>query len=124
VLLFSRLEYSPREGCGHSVWCFLAQVFFVFLSTFVSIRLASGFWWKVVWRTVRQDVVDSPRGTSCSRTVRGRGTDRPRVEVSTGWVVLLVFNGPSAVWRGPSARWSRTIRPRAADRPLGLLLNS
>jgi hypothetical protein len=24
-----------------------------------------------------------------------------------GWVVLLVFNGPSAVWRGPSA-WTAT----------------
>jgi hypothetical protein len=37
-----------------------------------------------------------------------------------GWVVLLVFNGPSAVWCGPSAWWSRTVRSRAADRPPGL----
>jgi hypothetical protein len=60
------------------------RVLRVFLSAFVSIRLASGFWWKVVWRTVRPDVTDSPRGTSCSRTVRGRDTDRPRVEVPVG----------------------------------------
>jgi hypothetical protein len=37
-----------------------------------------------------------------------------------GWVVLLVFNGPSAVWCRPSAWWSRTVRSRAADRPPGL----
>jgi hypothetical protein len=60
------------------------RVLLVFLSVFVSIRLASGFWWKLVWQTVRPDVADSPRGTSCSRTVRGRGTDRPHVEVSVG----------------------------------------
>jgi hypothetical protein len=56
----------------------------VFLSAFVLIRLDSSFWWKVVWRTVRRDVADSPRGMSCSRTVQGRGTDRPRVEVPVG----------------------------------------
>jgi hypothetical protein len=60
------------------------RVLRVFLSAFVSIQLASGFWWKVVWRTVRQDVTDSPRGMSCLQTVRGRGTNRPRVEVPVG----------------------------------------
>jgi hypothetical protein len=60
------------------------RVLRVFLSAFVSIQLASGFWWKVVWRTVHHDVADSPRGTSCWQTVRGRGTDRPRVEVPVG----------------------------------------
>jgi hypothetical protein len=55
----------------------------MFLRSFVSIRLASGFWWKVVWWIVCQDVADSSRGTSCSRTVRGRGTDRPRVAVGS-----------------------------------------
>jgi hypothetical protein len=59
-------------------------VLHVFFSAFVSIRLASGFWWKVVWRTVRPDVADSPRGTSCSWTVRGRGTDRSHVKVPVG----------------------------------------
>jgi hypothetical protein len=70
----------PRGGFRPGV----LRVLRVFLSAFVLIRLASGFWWKVVWRTVRRDVADSPRGTSCSRTVRGRGTDRPRVEVPVG----------------------------------------
>jgi hypothetical protein len=56
----------------------------VFLSALVSIRLASCFSPKGVWRTVRPDVADCPRGTSCSQTVRGRGTDRPHVEVPVG----------------------------------------
>jgi hypothetical protein len=56
----------------------------VFLSVFISIRLASGFWPGGVWRTVRPDVADRPRGTSCSRTVRGRGTDRSCVGVRVG----------------------------------------
>jgi hypothetical protein len=60
------------------------RVFRVFLSVVILIRLANGFWWKAVWRTIRRDVADSPRGTSCSRTVRGCGTDRPRVEVPVG----------------------------------------
>jgi hypothetical protein len=104
----------PRGGFYPGVLCILR----VFLSAVVLIRLASG-----VWRTVRRDVADSPRDTSCSRTVRGRGTDRLRVEVPV-WVILLVFNGPSAEWCGPFAWWSRTVRPRVADRPPGLLQNS
>jgi hypothetical protein len=70
----------PRGGFFPGV----LRVLRVFLSAFVLIRLASGFWWKVVWRTVNRDVVDSPRDTSFSRTVRERGTDRPRVEVPVG----------------------------------------
>jgi hypothetical protein len=60
------------------------RVLHVFLSAVALIRLASGFWWKAVWRTVCREVADSPRGTSCSWTIRGRGTDRPRVEVPVG----------------------------------------
>jgi hypothetical protein len=71
---------SPRGAFGPGV----LRVLRLFLSAFVSIRLASGFWWKEVWWTVRPDIADSPRGTSCSRTVRGRGTDRLRVEVLAG----------------------------------------
>jgi hypothetical protein len=70
----------PRGGFSPDVLRFLH----VFLSAFVLIRLASGFWWKVVWRTVRRDVADSPRNTSCSRIVRGRSTDHPRVELLVG----------------------------------------
>jgi hypothetical protein len=43
---------------------------------------------------------------------------------AAGWVILLVFNGSSALWRGPSAQWSRTVRPKAANHPPGLLQNS
>jgi hypothetical protein len=70
----------PREGFCPSV----LRVLRMFLSAVVLIRLASGFWWKAVWRTAGRDVADSPRGTSCLRTVQGRGTDRPRVEVPVG----------------------------------------
>jgi hypothetical protein len=70
----------PRGGFCLGV----LRVLRVFLSAVVLIRLASGFWWKAVWRIVRRDVADSPRDTSCSRTVRGRGTDRPCVEVPVG----------------------------------------
>jgi hypothetical protein len=71
---------SPRGAFGPGV----LRVLRVFLSAFFSIWLGSGFWWKEVWQTARRDVADSPRGTSCSRTVRGRGTDRPREEVPVG----------------------------------------
>jgi hypothetical protein len=100
---------SLRGAFGLSV----LRVLRVFLSAFVSIRLASGFWWKVVWRTVRMDVADRPR------TWYG-----PSACGGASWVVLLVINEPSAVWCGPSAWWSRTVRPRAADCPPGLLQNS
>jgi hypothetical protein len=71
------------------------RVLHVFLNAFVSIRLASGFWWEGVWWTVRLDVhellADRPR------TWYGPSTCRGAV-----WVVLFVFNGQSAVGRGPS----------------------
>jgi hypothetical protein len=60
------------------------RVLRVFLSAFVSIWLASGFWWEGVWWTIRPNVAVCPRGTSCSQTVRGRGMDRPCVEVPVG----------------------------------------
>jgi hypothetical protein len=87
------------EPFGPSVLCVLR----VFLSAFVSIQLASSFWWEGVWRTVRPDVVDCPRGTSCSRTVRGRGTDRPHVKVPVGLFCLCLMDNP----------------PWVADRPRG-----
>jgi hypothetical protein len=40
-----------------------------YLSSFLSIRLASSFWMRGVWRTVRPEGANRPRGTSCSRTV-------------------------------------------------------
>jgi hypothetical protein len=76
----------------------------VFLSVFVSIRLASCFWLGRVWRTIRLDAADCPRGTSCSRTVRVQGTDRPQFEVCFWWFCCEL----------------RTVRSRVADRPLGV----
>jgi hypothetical protein len=86
------------------------------LEYFVSIQLASGFWWEGVWRTVRPDITDCPRGMSCSRTVRGSGTNRPRVDVPVGSFCLCLMDSPPWVAdrprgdRGQSARWPRTVR--------------
>jgi hypothetical protein len=71
-LLFLCLADHPSVAGGPSggeVRPGVLRVSRVFLSVFVSIRLASYFWSVGVWRTVRLDVADRPRGTSCSRTV-------------------------------------------------------
>jgi hypothetical protein len=92
------------------------RVLRVFLSAFVLIRLASGFWWKVLWRTVHRDVVDSPRDTSCSWIVRRRGTDRLRVEVPVGSSCQCLMDRPLCGadrprgGRGQSAPGPRTVR--------------
>jgi hypothetical protein len=78
------------EPFSPSVLCVLR----LFLSAFVSIRLATGFWWEGVWRTVRPDVADCPCGTSCSQTILGRGTDRLRVEVVVGSFCLHLMHSP------------------------------
>jgi hypothetical protein len=84
---------SPRGA----FWPRVLRVCRVFLSVFVLIRLVICFWLEGVCRTVRVGVadrtrvgrtirpeaVDRPRGTSCSRTVQGPGTDRPRI-----WVLV------------------------------------
>jgi hypothetical protein len=79
------------------------------------------------WLLVESGLADSPqgrRGQSARHELladRPRTWYRPSARGGSGWVVLLVFNGLSAVWCGPSTWWSRTVRPRAADRPPGLL---
>jgi hypothetical protein len=86
------------------------RVLRVFLSAFVLIRLASGFWWEVVWRTVRPDVADSPRDTSCSRTVRERGTDRPCEDVLVGSFCLCLTDRPSWVADRPRGARGQSTR--------------
>jgi hypothetical protein len=84
----------------------------------------------VQWLLVESGLADSPPGRRGQSAQHELLADRPRTWYGpstcggAGWVILLVFNGPSAVWRGPSVRWPRTVRPRAADRPPGLLQNS
>jgi hypothetical protein len=114
----------PRGAFGPGV----LRVLCVFLSAFVSIRLSSGFWWEGVWRTVRPDVTDCPRGTNCSRTVRGRGTDRPRVEVLVGSSCSCLTYRPPWVAdrphgdRGPSAPGPQTVRQGCCTQLSPLLL--
>jgi hypothetical protein len=83
------------------------RVLRVFLSAFVSIRLASGFWWESAWRTVRPDVTDCPRGTGCSR---GRGTDRPRVEVPVGSFCLCLTDSSPWVADRPCSDHGQSAR--------------
>jgi hypothetical protein len=49
---------------------FCPGVLRVFLSAFILIRLASGVWWKVVWRTVRATQVAHGPSEDVVRTVR------------------------------------------------------
>jgi hypothetical protein len=81
------------------------------------------------WLLVESGLADSLPGHRGQSARHELLTDRPRTWYGpsacggAGWVILLVFNGPSAVWRGPSTQWPRTVRPRAVDRPPGLLQN-
>jgi hypothetical protein len=133
-LLLPRL-FAPR---GLSAWWVrtvhvepfgagVLRVLRMFLSAFVSIQLASGFWWEGVWRTVRPDIADCPRGTSCSRTVRGCGTDHPRVEVPVGSFYSCLTDSPPWVtdrspWVADCPPQGRGLSARAAAGQLSPLL--
>jgi hypothetical protein len=136
-LLLPRL-FAPR---GLSVWWVrtvhvkpfgpgVLRVPRVFLSAFVSIRLASGFWWEGVWRTVRPDVTDCLRGMSCSQTVRGHGTEHSRDKVPVGSFCLGLTDSPPWVAdrphgdRGLSALGPRTVRQGCCSLLSPLLLVS
>jgi hypothetical protein len=120
------LTDCPRGGCGPSAWRVLPRC------SSCSLRVLERLRFDPVgqWLFVESGLADSPQGR-CGQSARHELlADRPRTWYGPSacggacWVVLLVFNGPSAVWCGPSAWWSRTVRPRAADRPPGLLSNS
>jgi hypothetical protein len=82
------------------------------------------------WLLVESGLADSPPGHHRQSARHELLADHPRTWYGpsawggAGWVVLLVFNRPYAVWHGPSAQWPRTVRPRAADRLPRLLQNS
>jgi hypothetical protein len=119
----SHLADRPRGGCGPSAWRVLPRC---------SSRVLERRRFDPVgkWLLVESGLADSPQGRRGQSARHELLADRPRMwygpsaRGGAGWVILLVFNGPSAMWCGPSARWSRTVRPRAADPPPGLLQNS
>jgi hypothetical protein len=122
----SHLAGRPRGGCRPSAWRVLPRC------SSRSSRVLERRRFDPVgqWLLVESGLADSPQGR-CGQSARHELlADRPRTwygpstRGGAGWVVLLVFNRPSAVWCRPSAWWSRTVRPRAADRPPGLLQNS
>jgi hypothetical protein len=116
----------PRGGCGPSAWRVLPRC------SLRSSRVLERRHFDPVgqWLLVESGLADSPQGRRGQSARHELLADRPRtwygpsVRGGASWVVLLVFNGPSAVWCRPSAWWSRTVRPRAADRPPRQLQNS
>jgi hypothetical protein len=63
------------------------------------------------WLLVDSGLGDSPHGLRGQSAWHELLVDRPRTWCGgAGWVVLLVFNGPSSVWRGPSTLGPRTVR--------------
>jgi hypothetical protein len=120
------LADRPRGGYGPSAWRVLPRC----SSRSSHVLERCRFDPVGQWLLVESGLADSPQGR-CGQSARHELlADCPRTwyglsaRGGAGWVVLLVFNVASAVWCGPSARWSRTVRLRAADRPPGLLQNS
>jgi hypothetical protein len=68
------------------------------------------------WLLVESGLADSRPGRRGQSAQHELLADRPRTWYGpsacggAGWVVLLVFNRPSAVWRGPSPLGPRTVR--------------
>jgi hypothetical protein len=91
---------SPRGAS----WLGVLRVHHVFLSVFVSIRLARCFWPVVVWRIVRLDVA-----VAC-----GPSEDRAQ----TVHYSRCATRG-SASFFGPSIRDPWTVRPYHTNRPSG-----
>jgi hypothetical protein len=121
--LFPCLADRPRGACGLSAWRSSSTC------SSCSSRVLGHFGFDPVGRAFLTGgcLADRPperRGLSVRHELladRLRMWYGPSACGGAGWVVLLVFNGPSAVWRGLSVWWSRTVRPRASDRPPGLL---
>jgi hypothetical protein len=119
------LADRPRGGCGPSAWRVLPRCSSHSSRVLERLHFDPVGQWLLV-ESGLANILQGRRGQSARHELLA---DRPRTWYGpsacggAGWVVLLVFNGPSAVWCGPSAWWSRTVRPRAADRLPGLLQN-
>jgi hypothetical protein len=121
-LLFPCLADRPRGARGPSAWRSSSRC------SSCSSRVLEHFGFDAVGQSFLTGgcLADRPPGrrrlsarhellADHQRTWYGLSTCR-----GAGWVVLLVFNGQSAVGRGPSARCPRTVRPWVADRPPGV----
>jgi hypothetical protein len=112
-----RTVHGHRADCPRgTIQQVVLRVRRVFLSAFVSIRLASCSWLEVVSRTVRLDVADRPRGTSCSRTVQGQGVDHMFFRVCYRRFCWLF----RTVRREPFTAPTGIVRLVTADRSPGL----
>jgi hypothetical protein len=116
----------PRGGCGPSVWRVFPRCSWHSSRVLERLRLDP----VGQWLLVESGLADSPQGRRRQSAQHELLADRPRTCYGPSacggacWVVLLVFNGLSAVWCGPSVWLSRTVRPKAADHPPRLLQNS
>jgi hypothetical protein len=107
------LADRPRGGCGPSAWRVLPRC------SSRSSRVLERCHFDPVgkWLLVESGLGDSPQGRRGQYARHELLADRPRMwygpstRGGAGWVVLLVFKGPSTVWCGLSAWWSRTVRP-------------
>jgi hypothetical protein len=91
----------------------LAQVFFVFFTCSERLRFDPVGQRFLVGRCLADrppGCADCPRSTSCSRTVRGRGTDRPRVEVPVGSFCLCLTDSPPWVAGRPRGNRGQSAR--------------
>jgi hypothetical protein len=124
------LADRPRGRCEPSAWRVLPRCSSRSSRVLERLRFDPVGQWLLV-ESGLADSLQGRRGQSAgtSQTVRAarvaRGSSEDVVRTVRVWRcrlgVLLVFNGPSAVWCGPSAWWSRTVRHRASGRPPGLL---
>jgi hypothetical protein len=109
----SHLADRPCGGCGPSAWRVLPRC------SSRSSRVLERYRFDLVvqWLLVESGLADSPQGRRGQSARHELLADHPRTwygpsaRGGAGWVVLLVINGPSAMWRGPSAWWSRNVRP-------------
>jgi hypothetical protein len=94
----SHLADRPRGGCGPSAWRFLPRC------SSRSSRVLERRRFDPVgyWLLVESGLADSPQGCRGQSARHELLADRPRTwygpsaHGGAGWVVLLVFNGPSA----------------------------
>jgi hypothetical protein len=114
-LLSAHHADGPRSRSGRSAGGFQAanhRVLRVFLFAFLLIHLARCFWLHKVWRTVREERPDNPRGADGLQVEDGRSIIRGAVRE-----VRVAFSDGPPCPSGRSTWGPRTVRLGVADSP-------